>query len=133
MHLPRERDVPATVTIEHELTLGELTQVWTLGVGSDEVWSDLRSGTVNPVVSTTLPSNSRIGCLGFWEVRRDSWKSLQTWVSRVATALRTLVGGKTLNCIRHHPEKQNGFEIWRLLFWSTRVTLQRKKLACWKE
>ena len=30
----------------------------------------------------------------------------------VATALRALIGGKTLNCIRHHPEKLNGFEMW---------------------
>ena len=33
----------------------------------------------------------------------------------VATAFRALVGGKALSCIRHHPEKQNGFEMWRLL------------------
>ena len=34
----------------------------------------------------------------------------------VATALRALVGGRALSCIRHHPQKQNGFEMWRLLF-----------------
>ena len=33
----------------------------------------------------------------------------------VATALRALIGGKALSCIRH-PEKLNGFEIWRLLY-----------------
>ena len=33
----------------------------------------------------------------------------------VATALRALVGGKALSCIRH-PEKQNGFEMWRVLY-----------------
>ena len=33
----------------------------------------------------------------------------------VATALRALIGGKSLSCIRHHPEKLNGFEMWRLL------------------
>ena len=32
----------------------------------------------------------------------------------VATALRALVGGNALSCIRH-PEKQNGFEMWRVL------------------
>ena len=32
----------------------------------------------------------------------------------VATALRALVGGKALSCIRHHPEKHNGFEMWGL-------------------
>ena len=34
---------------------------------------------------------------------------------RVETALRALIGGKALSCIRHHPEKLNGFEMWRLL------------------
>ena len=31
-------------------------------------------------------------------------------------ALRALIGGKALSCIRHHPEKLNGFEMWRLLY-----------------
>ena len=34
----------------------------------------------------------------------------------VATALRGLIGGKALSCIRHHPERQNGFKMWRLLY-----------------
>ena len=34
----------------------------------------------------------------------------------VATALRALIGGKVVSCIRHHPEKLNGFEMWRLLY-----------------
>ena len=33
----------------------------------------------------------------------------------VATALRALVGSKALSCIRHNTEKQDGFEMWRLL------------------
>ena len=33
----------------------------------------------------------------------------------VATALWALIGGMALSCIRHHPEKLNGFEMWRLL------------------
>ena len=36
-------------------------------------------------------------------------------VRGVATALRALIGGKALSCIRHQPEKLNGFEKWRLL------------------
>ena len=35
MPIPGEGDVPVAVTIEPKLTLGELKQVWTLGVGSD--------------------------------------------------------------------------------------------------
>ena len=35
MPVPGEGDVPVVVTTELELTLGELTHVWTLGVGSD--------------------------------------------------------------------------------------------------
>ena len=34
----------------------------------------------------------------------------------VATTLRALIGGKAPSCIRHHPEKLNGFEMWRLLY-----------------
>ena len=34
----------------------------------------------------------------------------------VATAVRALIGGKALSCIRDHPEKLNGFEMWRLLY-----------------
>ena len=34
------------------------------------------------------------------------------WPRGVATALRAL---EALSCIRHHPEKLNGFEMWRLL------------------
>ena len=34
----------------------------------------------------------------------------------VATALQALIGGKALSCIRHHPEKLNVFEMWRLLY-----------------
>ena len=34
----------------------------------------------------------------------------------VATALRALIGGKALSCIRHHPEKLNGFEMRRSLY-----------------
>ena len=36
--------------------------------------------------------------------------------SGVATALRALIGGKALSCIRRHLEKLNGFEVWRLLY-----------------
>ena len=27
-----------------------------------------------------------------------------------------VIGGKARSCIRHHPEKLNGFEMWRLLY-----------------
>ena len=33
--IPGDGNVPIGVTVEPELSLGELTQVWTLGVGSD--------------------------------------------------------------------------------------------------
>ena len=97
--------------------------MWTLGVGSDRSLGRPK-GTASPVVSTT------IGCLGFLEIRRGSWEESVNmgqpfvWatlaprekiVARgVASALRALVGGKALSYIRHHPEIQNGFEMWRL-------------------
>ena len=91
-----------------------------------EVWDDRRSGTVNNLVSTTLHSSSRIGCLGFLEESANMgqpivWATLpprEKIVARgVATALRALVGVKALSCIRHHIlRNKNGFEMWRLLY-----------------
>ena len=96
------------------------------------VWDDRSSGTVNPVDSTTLHSSYRSGCLGSVENEERYLEEslnmgqpivLATLGPRekiaargVATALRALAGGKGLSCIGLHPEKQNGFEVWRLLF-----------------
>ena len=44
------------------------------------------------------------------------------------TALRALVGGKALSCIRH-PEKQNGFETWRLLYKGYKPDTATRKLG----
>ena len=130
MPIPGEGDLPVTVTIEPELTLRELTKVWTLGVGSDRSLERPKEWNGDPVVSTTLHSSSRIGCLGFRDAERFLdvsanvgqpiiWATLaarEKVVARgVATALRALAGGKALSCIRHHPEKQKGFKMWRLL------------------
>ena len=38
MLIPGEGDVPVAVTIEPELTLGELTQVWTMELNQTEGW-----------------------------------------------------------------------------------------------
>ena len=46
-----------------------------------------------------------------------------------ATALRALVGGKALRCIRHHPEKQNGFEMWGLLYKEPRLDTATSKVG----
>ena len=80
---------------------------------------------------------------------KDSWKSVTmahpiqwaTLKSRekvvargVATALRALIGGKALSCIRHHPEKLNGFEMWRLLYREYKPdTATRKVNGLWHE
>ena len=85
-----------------------------------EVWDERRSGTVNPVVSITSHSSSRVGCLGF--LPGDAERFLEEsanmgqqilWATlapreriaarAVTTALRALVGGKAMSCIRHHP------------------------------
>ena len=47
----------------------------------------------------------------------------------VATALRALVGGKALSCTRHHPEKQNEFEMWRLLYKEYMLDTETRKLG----
>ena len=45
------------------------------------------------------------------------WVTLTAREKVVARGVATgLIGGKALSCIRHHPEKLNGFEMWRLLY-----------------
>ena len=47
----------------------------------------------------------------------------------VATALRALIGGKALSCMRHHPKKLNGFEMWRLLYRECKPDTANEKSA----
>ena len=47
----------------------------------------------------------------------------------VATALRALVGGKALSCIRHHPKKRNEVEVWRLLYNEYRPDTATRKIG----
>ena len=53
--------VEVNVPVVPELSLAELTQVWTLGVDQTEVWVDQRSGMANPAALTISHSSSRIG------------------------------------------------------------------------
>ena len=54
--------VQVNVPVVPELSLGELTQVWTLGVGSDRSLGSTKGVEWrNPVVSTILQSSSRTG------------------------------------------------------------------------
>ena len=103
--------------------------MWTLGVGSDrslgrpKEWNG-ESGGVDDFAFKF--SNWLFGLPGDAErylaesanmCQPILWATLaarKKVVARgVATALRALVGGKALSCVRHHPEKQNGFEMWR--------------------
>ena len=52
-----EIDAAATAQQTPELSLAELTQVWTLGVGSDRTLG----GMANPTALTISHSSSRIG------------------------------------------------------------------------
>ena len=107
--IPVEVNVPAVP----ELSLVELTQVWTLGVGSDRSLG-------RPKEWKGEPSGSRFLEESVTMAQPIQWATLtprEKVVARgVATALRALIGGKALSCIRHHPEKLIGFEMWRLLY-----------------
>ena len=106
--------------------------MWTLGVGSDrslgrpKEWNGEPSGFDDFAFKF---SNWLSGLPGDAErfleesvtmAQPIQWATLtqrEKVVARgVATALRALIGGKALTCIRHHPEKPNGFEMWRLLY-----------------
>ena len=107
MLIPGEREVPAAVTIEPELSLGELTEVWTLGAGSDGFddfafkCSNWLSGLPGDA-ERCLEESASMGQPILWAMlaAREEVEA-----RGVATALRALVGGKSLSCIRHHPEK----------------------------
>ena len=115
--------VEVNVPVVPELSLAELTQVWTLGVGSDRSlgrpkWNGEPSG-FDDFVSKF--SNWLSGLPG------DAERFLEESVTMaqpdsVGNASTTREGrgrgesGKALSCIRHHPEKLNGFEMWRLLY-----------------
>ena len=130
-----EENVPVTVTIRPELTLGELTQVWTLGVRSDrslerpKEWYGESSGFDHFAFKFSnwlsglpgdaerfLEESANMGQPVLWATLAAREKVV---ARGVATVLRALVGGKALSCVRHHPEKQS-------------LTLQRQKLVCWK-
>ena len=124
--------VEVNAPVVPELSLVELTQVWTLGVGSDrslgrpKEWNGEPSGFDDFAFKF---SNWLSGLPGdaerFLEESVTMAQPIQ-WATHtprekvvargVATALRALIGGKALSCIRHHPEKLNGFEMWRLLY-----------------
>ena len=127
-----ETDAGAAAQQTPELSLPELTQVWTLGVSSDrslgrpKEWSGEPSGYDDfafkfPHWLSGLPRDAeRFLEESVTMAQPIQWATLtlrEKVVARgVATALRALIGGKALSCIRHHPEKLNGFEMWRLLY-----------------
>ena len=127
-----EIDAAATAQQTPELSLAELTQVWTLGVGSDRSLGRPKEWNGEPNSFDDFAfkfSNWLSGLPGDAErfleesvtmAQPIQWATLtprEKVVARgVATALRALIGGMALSCIRHHPEKLNGFEMWRLLY-----------------
>ena len=116
-------------TSEQGLALADVTRTWTLGVGPDrslvrpKEWNGESSGLDDFALEfanwlSRLPGEAE-GLLedSVQMGRPIVWATLEPRekvVARgVATALRAAVGGKALSCIRHHLEKQNGFEMWR--------------------
>ena len=106
--------------------------MWTLGVGSDrslvrpKEWNGETSGSDDFAFKFSnwlsgLPGDAE-SLLGesVTMAQPIQWATLsarEKVVARgVATALWGLIGGKALSCIRHHPERQNGFKMWRLLY-----------------
>ena len=134
--------VDVNVPVVPELSLVELTQVWTLGVGSDRSLGRPKEWNAEPSGFDDFAfkfSNWLSGLPGDAErfleesvtmAQPIQWATLtprEKIVARgVATALRALIGGKALSCVRHHPEKLNGCT------GSTNLIEQREKWVCWK-
>ena len=110
-----EIDAAATAQQTPELSLAELTQVWTLGVGSDRSLGRPKEWNGEPNSFDDFAfkfSNWLSGLPGdaerFLEESVTMAQSIQ-WATltprekvvarRVATALRALIGGKALSCI----------------------------------
>ena len=80
MPIPGERDAPVGVAIEPELTLGESTHVWTLGVGSDrslgrpKEWNGDSSGFRQLYI--------QVLDLVIWASWRHGGIPVSTWVTR---------------------------------------------------
>ena len=124
--------VEVNVPVELKLSLAELTQVWTLGVGSDRSLGRPKEWNGEPSKFddfafkfsnwlSALPGDAeRFLEESVTMAQPIQWATLtpreKVVARRVATTLRALIGGKALSCIRHHPEKLNGFEMGRLLY-----------------
>ena len=114
--------VEVNVLAVPEVSLVELTQVWTLGVGSDrslgrpKEWNGEPSGFDYFAFKFSNWLSGLPGDAERFLVESVTMAQPIQWSRGVATALRALIGGKALTCIRHHFEKLNGFEMWRLLF-----------------
>ena len=135
----------AEAALVPELALAELTQVWTLGVGSDRSLGRPKEWNGEPSSFDDFAfkvSNWLSGLPGDAErfleesvtmAQPIQWATLtprENVVARgVATALRALIGGKALSCTRHHPEKLNGFEMWRLLYMEYKPDTATRKVG----
>ena len=107
-------------TSEQELSLADLTYIWTPGHASDrsmgrpKEWNGESKG-FDDIASTFanclsgLPGNAERlrSCSQRWNHERRSWQEVWQLLCDLC---------KSPSCIRHHPEKQNGFDMWGLLY-----------------
>ena len=120
-------------------------KVWTLGIGSDRTlgrpreWNGENAGFDDFAfkfenwvsglpggADSLLEASSKMPSSIEWDPMGPKQKVM---ARGVATALRALVGGKALNLIRYVPERQNGFEMWRLVFREYRPDTATRKVA----
>ena len=137
--IPVEVNVPVVL----ELSLGELTQVWTLGVGSDrslgrpKEWNGEPSGFDDFAfkfsnwlsglpgdVESFLEFSGGVSDHGSADSVGNTYSTREDRGQR-----RAVIGGKALSCIRHHPEKLNGFEMWSLLCRESKLDTATRKVG----
>ena len=88
-------------------------------MASPVVWTILRSSSSNRLsgfpedAERFLEESANTGQPILWATLAAREKVV---TRGVATTVRAPVGGNALSCIRHHPEKQNGFKMWKLLY-----------------
>ena len=145
MPVPGGEDISGVETREQELSLAELTKNWTLGVGSDrslgrpKAWNGEPNGCDEFAFKfsnwlSALPGDAERLLEESAQMGRPivlaTLEPREKVVARgAATAVRALVGGKALSCIRHLPEKRKGFEMWRLLYKKYRPFTATRKVG----
>ena len=147
--VPGGEDISRVGTREQELSLADLTNTWTLGVGSHrslgrpKEWNGESKGFDDFALKFASCLSGLLGdAEGLLEESAHMGRPIvlatlgpreKVAARGVATALRALVGGKALSCIRHRQRNSMDARCGDSCTRRTDLTQQRETLDCWNE